>query len=102
MSGKSAHSVAQRIGMMMNKIQVDAAWLERVTVDVSAVTTAVREIADQARAMKALLDDYKARELRVRELHKKDHHGYCTYCYTYMGTASFYPCPTIQALDSEA
>jgi len=39
---------------------------------------------------------------RVRELHKKDNHGYCTYCYTYMGTASFYPCSTIKALDGEA
>jgi len=37
----------------------------------------------------------------VRELHAKDHHGYCTYCYTYMGTASFYPCPTIKTLDGD-
>jgi len=38
---------------------------------------------------------------RVRKLHNKDQHGYCHYCYGYMGTTSFYPCPTIVALDGD-
>lgn len=39
--------------------------------------------------------------VRVRALHYKDEFGYCGWCYGYMGTSSFYPCPTIKVLDGD-
>jgi hypothetical protein len=38
---------------------------------------------------------------RVRQLHRRDVHNYCSHCYGYMGTSAFYPCPTVKALDGE-
>ena len=86
---------------MMNKIQVDAEWLEQVTIDVSEVTAAVRDIADQARAMKALLDDAKLRELAVRGVHRrwKTSLGVCcSECRDLGGSLVEWPCDTISAL----
>ena len=51
----------------------------------------------ESRFVKNLVDAL----VNVRKLHAKDDHGYCEYCYTYMGTASFYPCPTMKALGVE-
>lgn len=100
--GQSAHSVdSKTLEMMtMNKVQVDAEWLERVTVDVSEVTAAVREIADQARALKTLLDDAKLREQAVRNLHRELHLTssavvICNEC------MSDWPCATIEALEGD-
>jgi hypothetical protein len=81
--------------MIMNKVQVDAEWLERVTVDVSNVTAAVREIADQARSMRTLLDDARARELRVRELHQEGLACVTPIC---IECNADWPCDTISAL----
>jgi len=89
----------------MNKVQVDAEWLERVTVDVSEVTAAVREIADQARAMRTLLDDARARELRVRLVHgrwKTSLGVCCSQCRDAYGSLVSWPCETIQALGVES
>ena len=105
--GQSAHSVDSKTleMMIMNKVQVDAEWLERVTVDVSEVTAAVREIADQARALKTLLDDAKLRELRVRKIHSlwKTSLGVCcSHCRNLAGNLVSWPCETISALGVES
>ena len=89
----------------MNKVQVDAEWLERVTVDVSEVTAAVRDIADQARAMKALLEDAKDRERAVRKVHSlwKTSLGVCcSECRDLGGSLVSWPCDTIVALGVES
>jgi hypothetical protein len=106
MNGQNVHSVVQyrRVMMKMNKVQVDAAWLEQVTVDVSAVTDAVREIADQARALKTLLDDARTRELRVRLVHgrwKTSLGVCCSNCRDFGGNLVSWPCETIEALGVE-
>jgi len=107
MNGQNVPSVVQyrRVMMVMNKIQVDAAWLEQVTVDVSVVTDAVREIADQARALKTLLDDARARELRVRLVHgrwKTSLGVCCSNCRDFGGNLVSWPCETIEALGVES
>jgi len=89
----------------MNKMQVDAEWLEQVTVNVSEVTAAVREIADQARAMRTLLDDAKLRELAVRGVHRrwKTSLGVCcSECRDLGGNLVSWPCDTIVALGWES
>jgi len=91
--------------MMMNKIQVDAEWLEKVTVNVSAVTDAVREISKQTRALKTLLDDARTREMRVRLVHcrwKTSLGVTCSVCRDLAGNLVSWPCETIQALGVES
>lgn len=107
MNGPNVPSVVllQRVMITMNKIQIDAEWLEQVTLDVSNVTAAVREIADQARAMKTLLDDAKLREQAVRTIHKrwKTSLGVCcSECRDFGGNLVSWPCDTIVALGWES
>jgi hypothetical protein len=107
MNGQNVPNVVRyrRVMMEMNKVQVDAEWLERVTVDVSEVTAAVREIADQARALKTLLDDARTRELSVRLVHSqwKTSLGVCcSECRDLGGSLVSWPCDTISALGVES